>query len=42
MSYVNKTTVVSTVLGLAIFGAAVYFAKKSSVPAVANAANIVK
>lgn len=42
MKYINKTTVVSVVVGMAAFGALVLLANKSGVPAVSNAANAIK
>lgn len=42
MKYVNKSTVVSVVVGMAVFGGLIYLANRSNVPAIANAANAVK
>lgn len=38
MKYINKTTVVSVVAGLAAFGALMYVAKMSSVAAIRDTA----
>jgi|GEM_PF-5787379 len=42
MKNINKSTVVSVVVGMAIFGGLIYLANKSNVPAVVNAANAIK
>lgn len=42
MKYVNKTTVVSVVVGMAVFGAIIYAANRSGVAPVQQAAAIVK
>jgi hypothetical protein len=42
MKSINKSTVVSVVVGMAVFGGLIYLANRTGVPAVVNAANAIK
>jgi hypothetical protein len=42
MKYVNKSTVISVVVGMAVFGGLIYAANKSGIAAAQQAAAIVK